>query len=51
MGVDHANSRNSAPIHVSDDLQNLRDTNLTQLNTKNLKENKRVVFNHESSIN
>lgn len=55
MGVDHVNTRNSGPIHLdNDDGTNLNDIggfDYVNFSTNSLKERKRVLFNHESSVN
>lgn len=55
MGVDHVNTRNSAPIHMDTrtyvddvDIGSFDQTNFTN---RSLRDRKRVLFNHESSIN
>lgn len=54
MGVDHIITRNSAPIHIASDsstTENIGAINMTESSLSSLRDRKRVLFNHESSVN
>jgi hypothetical protein len=51
MGVDHINARNSYPVLLDQLVTPLKDYDMTQSQTLFVKNNKRVLFNHESSVN